>query len=135
MRDKEGAPGEQVNSFPAAYAEKVCRLDEAVAAREAVFPKPGVSRRMTTCTVVPKSDVELPSGYVGQNSLQLSKCLHVHGDLRWPPPSRVYGGQLTPPASMGKPRRPPVTEPELWHSLSQWAQAYCLSSASDNAQH
>src|SRR5215207_8277058 len=57
------------------------RFIEVVAAREALALKPLVVRRVPTCAVFPVRDVELPLGYLRQDSLQFFEPLNVHRNL------------------------------------------------------
>ena len=68
-----------------------------MAAREALALKPLVVRRVPTCAVLPVRDVELPLGYLRQDSLQFFEPLNVHGHLPGSP-RRVRDGKAYAPS-------------------------------------
>jgi hypothetical protein len=80
---------EQEFGIAARDLEERRRPSEVVAAREPARDKPVVLCGMTAGAAVPPRHIELRVRDRREDSLQLLKRLHVHGDLQEPPPSRV----------------------------------------------
>jgi hypothetical protein len=73
--------GEQFGSFPAPDVEECSRAFKIVAAAEPALHEPVILRGMTARATVPIRYVELASGHIGENPLELFKGFDVHGPI------------------------------------------------------
>jgi hypothetical protein len=73
--------GKQLASLTPTDLEKGSRASKVVAAAKPARHKPGVLGGMTARAIMPVGEVEIASGHIGENPLQLLKPFNVHGPI------------------------------------------------------
>jgi len=85
--------GKQLASLTPTGLEKGSRASKVVAAAEPARHKPGVPRGMTARAIMPVGEVEIASGHIGENPLELLKGFDVMAYLPRPPAPFCCFGQ------------------------------------------